>query len=82
MKIVTKALALSVFMLPALAFATPYFDGFFGVFFIAIGVMLAAIFSYVVMRLMYWCYAAACFFSGQKLGKIGLWLIILDIPVF
>lgn len=82
MKIVTKALALSVFMLPALAFATPYFDGFFGVFFIAIGVMLAAIFSYVVMRLMYWGYAAACFFFGQKLGKIGLLLIVLDIPVF
>ena len=82
MKMMTKAFAISVFMLPALAFATPYFDGFLGVFFIAIGVMLAAIFSYVVMRLMYWCYAAACFFSGQKLGKIGLWLIILDIPVF
>ena len=82
MKIVTKALALSVFMLPALAFATPYFDGFLGVFFIAIGVMLAAIFSYVVMRLMYWGYAAACFFFGQKLGKIGLLLIVLDIPVF
>lgn len=82
MKIVTKALVLSVFMLPALAFATPYFDGFFGVFFIAIGVMLAAIFSYVVMRLMYWGYAAACFFFGQKLGKIGLLLIVLDIPVF
>ena len=82
MKMMTKAFAISVFMLPALAFATPYFDGFLGVFFIAIGVMLAAIFSYVVMRLMYWCYAVACFFSGQKLGKIGLWLIILDIPVF
>ena len=82
MKMMTKALALSVFMLPALAFATPYFDGFFGVFFIAIGVMLAAIFSYVVMRLMYWGYAAACFFFGQKLGKIGLLLIVLDIPVF
>ena len=82
MKMMTKALALSVFMLPALAFATPYFDGFLGVFFIAIGVMLAAIFSYVVMRLMYWGYAVACFFSGQKLGKIGLLLIILDIPVF
>lgn len=82
MKIVTKTLALSVFMLPVSAFAAPYFDGFFGVFFIVIGVMLAAIFSYVVMRLMYWGYAVACFFSGQKLGKIGLWLIILDIPVF
>ena len=82
MKMMTKALALSVFMLPALAFATPYFDGFFGVFFIAIGVMLAAIFSYVVMRLMYWGYAVACFFSGQKLGKIGLLLIVLDIPIF
>lgn len=82
MKIVTKALVLSVFMLPALAFATPYFDGFLGVFFIAIGVMLAAIFSYVVMRLMYWGYAAACFFFGHKLGKIGLLLIVLDIPVF
>ena len=82
MKMMTKALALSVFMLPALAFATPYFDGFFGVFFIAIGVMLAAIFSYVVMWLMYWGYAAACFFFGQKLGKIGLLLIVLDIPVF
>lgn len=54
MKIMTKTLALSIFMLPASAFATPYFDGFFGVFFIAIWVMLAAIFSYVVMRLMYW----------------------------
>ena len=82
MKMMTKAFAISVFMLPALAFATPYFDGFFGVFFIAIGVMLAAIFSYVVMRLMYWGYAAACFFFGQKLGKIGLLLIVLDIPVF
>ena len=32
MKIVTQTLALSVFMLPALALAAPYFDGFLGCF--------------------------------------------------
>ena len=84
MKIVTKTLALSVFMLPALALAAPY--GGMGEIVISIILMLAGIylilFPYVMARLVYWIYVVICLVSGKKIEKMNSGWILLDIFMF
>ena len=84
MKIVTKTLALSVFMLPALALAAPY--GGMGEIVISIILMLAGIYlillPYVMARLVYWIYVVICLVSGKKIEKMSSGWILLDIFMF
>ena len=84
MKIVTKTLALSVFMLPALALAAPY--GGMGEIVINIILMLAGIYlillPYVITRLVYWIYVVICLVSGKKIEKMNSGWIMLDIFMF
>ena len=68
MKIVTKTLALSVFMLPALALAEAV--GGMGEILIYGILMLAGVYlillPYVMTRLVYWIYVVICLVSGKK----------------
>ena len=84
MKIVTKTLALSVFMLPALALAAPY--GGMGEIVISIILMLAGIYlillPYIMTRLVYWIYVVICLVSGKKIEKTSSGWIMLDIFMF
>ena len=84
MKIMTKTLALSVFMLPALALAAPY--GGMGEMLISIILMLAGIYlillPYVMARLVYWIYVVICLVSGKKIEKMSSGWILLDIFMF
>ncbi|WP_094574197.1 hypothetical protein [Kingella denitrificans] len=70
MKIVTKTLALSVFMLPALALAAPY--GGMGETLISIILILGGVYfillPYVMTRLVYWI-LVICLASGKKNRK-------------
>lgn len=84
MKIVTKTLALSVFMLPALAFAEAV--GGMGEIVIYAILMLAGIYlillPYVMARLVYWIYVVICLVSGKKIEKMSSGWILLDIFMF
>ena len=83
MKIVTKTLALSVFMLPALALAAPY--GGMGEILIYGILMLAGVYlillPYVMTRLVYWI-LVICLASGKKTEKLSSGWILLDIFMF
>ena len=76
MKIVTKTLALSVFMLPALALAEAV--GGMGEILIYGILMLAGVYlillPYVMTRLVYWIYVVICLVSGKKNRKNEFWL--------
>ena len=84
MKIMTKTLALSVFMLPALAFAEAV--GGMGEIVIYAILMLAGIYlillPYVMARLVYWIYVVICLVSGKKIEKMSSGWILLDIFMF
>ena len=84
MKIVTQTLALSVFMLPALAFAEAV--GGMGEIVIYAILMLAGIYlillPYVMARLVYWIYVVICLVSGKKIEKMSSGWILLDIFMF
>ena len=84
MKIVTKTLALSVFMLPTLAFAEAV--GGMGEIVIYAILMLAGIYlillPYVMARLVYWIYVVICLVSGKKIEKMSSGWILLDIFMF
>ena len=84
MKIVTKTLALSVFMLPALAFAEAV--GGMGEILIYGILMLAGVYlillPYVTTRLVYWIYVVICLVSGKKIEKTNSGWIMLDIFMF
>ena len=84
MKIMTKTLALSVFMLPALAFAEAV--GGMGEIVIYGILMLAGIclilLPYVMGRLVYWIYVVICLVSGKKIEKMSSGWILLDIVMF
>ena len=84
MKIVTKTLAFSVFMLPALAFAEAV--GGMGEILIYGILMLAGVFliflPYVIRRSLYWGYVAICLVSGKKIEKPSSGWILLDIFMF
>ena len=83
MKIVTKTLALSVFMLPALALAAPY--GGMGETLISIILILGGVYfillPYVMTRLVYWI-LVICLASGKKTEKLNSGWILLDIVMF
>ena len=83
MKIVTKTLALSVFMLPALALAAPY--GGMGETLISIILILGGVYfillPYVMTRLVYWI-LVICLASGKKTEKLSSGWILLDIVMF
>lgn len=83
MKIVTKTLALSVFMLPALALAAPY--GGMGETLISIILILGGVYfillPYVMTRLVYWI-LVICLASGKKTEKLSSGWILLDIFMF
>ena len=84
MKIVTKTLALSVFMLPALALAEAV--GGMGEILIYGILMLAGVYlillPYVMTRLVYWIYVVICLVSGKKTEKLNSGWILLDIVMF
>ena len=84
MKIMTKTLALSVFMLPASAFAEAV--GGMGEIVIYAILMLAGIYlillPYVMARLVYWIYVVICLVSGKKIEKMSSGWILLDIFMF
>mgnify|MGYP001012359338 CR=1 FL=1 len=83
MKIVTKTLALSVFMLPALAFAEAV--GGMGETLISIILILGGVYfillPYVMTRLVYWI-LVICLASGKKTEKLNSGWILLDIFMF
>ena len=83
MKIVTKTLALSVFMLPALALAAPY--GGMGETLISIILILGGVYfillPYVMTRLVYWI-VVICLTPGKKTEKLNSGWILLDIVMF
>ena len=83
MKIVTKTLALSVFMLPALALAAPY--GGMGETLISIILILGGVYfillPYVMTRLVYWI-VVICLSPGKKTEKLSSGWILLDIVMF
>ena len=83
MKIVTKTLALSVFMLPALAFAEAV--GGMGETLISIILILGGVYfillPYVMTRLVYWI-LVICLASGKKTEKLNSGWILLDIVMF
>ncbi len=83
MKIVTKTLALSVFMLPALALAAPY--GGMGETLISIILILGGVYfillPYVMTRLVYWI-VVICLTPGKKTEKLSSGWILLDIVMF
>ena len=83
MKIMTKTLALSVFMLPALAFAEAV--GGMGEIVIYAILMLGGVYfillPYVMTRLVYWI-LVICLASGKKTEKLNSGWILLDIFMF
>ena len=83
MKIVTKTLALSVFMLPALALAEAV--GGMGEILIYGILMLAGVYlillPYVMTRLVYWIYVVICLVSAKN-RKLNSGWILLDIVMF
>ncbi len=83
MKIVTKTLALSVFMLPTLALAAPY--GGMGETLISIILILGGVYfillPYVMTRLVYWI-LVICLTPGKKTEKLNSGWILLDIVMF
>ena len=83
MKIVTKTLALSIFMLPALAFAEAV--GGMGEIVIYAILMLGGVYlillPYVMTRLVYWI-LVICLASGKKIEKLNSGWILLDIFMF
>lgn len=83
MKIMTKTLALSVFMLPALAFAEAV--GGMGEIVIYAILMLGGVYfillPYVMTRLVYWI-VVICLTPGKKTEKLSSGWILLDIVMF
>lgn len=83
MKIMTKTLALSVFMLPALAFAEAV--GGMGEIVIYAILMLGGVYfillPYVMTRLVYWI-VVICLTPGKKTEKLNSGWILLDIVMF
>lgn len=83
MKIVTKTLALSVFILPAFAFAEAV--GGMGEIVIYAILMLGGVYfillPYVMTRLVYWI-VVICLTPGKKTEKLSSGWILLDIVMF
>ena len=83
MKIMTKTLALSVFMLPALAFSEAV--GGMGEIVIYAILMLGGVYfillPYVMTRLVYWI-VVICLTPGKKTEKLNSGWILLDIVMF